>query len=64
MFSNGIIFQSLTSTITKSKPFFAEVKMFSISAFDNTLNFLPTFFPFGFEAESLSRMTYFAEEDG
>jgi hypothetical protein len=48
IFSNGIIFQSFTSITTKSNPFFAESRIFSISLFVNTLNRLPIFFPFDF----------------
>ena len=64
IFSSGIIFQSFTSMITKSNPFFAEAKILSISLFDKTLNFLPTFFPFGLVDDSLSKITYFALDDG
>ncbi len=39
-------------------------KMFSISEFDNTLNFLPTCLPFGLDAPSFSRTTYFAALEG
>ena len=36
MFSSGIIFQSFTSMMTKSSPFFACCKISSISSFDRT----------------------------
>ena len=58
-----MIFQSFTSTITKSNPFFATVRIFSISVLDKTLNFLPIFFPFGFTDPSFSITTYFAADD-
>ena len=64
IFSSGIIFQSFTSTITKSRPFFADVKILSMSLLDKTLIFFPIFFPLGFDETSLSRITYFAAVDG
>ena len=57
MFSSGIIFQSFTSITTKSSPFFAESRIFSISLFDNTSNRLPIFFPFDFLVLALSKIT-------
>ena len=57
IFSSGIIFQSFTSIITKSNPFFAESRTFSMSLFDETLNFLPIFFPLSFLIMGLSKIT-------
>ena len=57
MFSNGIIFQSFTSMITKSNPFFEIDNTSSISEFDNTSNLIPIFLPFGLFAPSFSNTT-------
>ena len=57
MFSRGMIFQSLTSMITKSNPFFEIDNTLSISAFDNTSNLIPIFFPFGLVEFSFSSTT-------
>ena len=57
MFSKGIIFQSLTSMMTKSNPFFEIDNTLSISLFDNTSNLIPIFFPFGLVEFSFSNTT-------
>ena len=48
MFSRGIIFQSFTSIMTKSSPFFAVSKTVSMSLFERILNCFPIFLPFSF----------------